>query len=63
MKTFIVYHFHAVQIEVQAEDGQEAMYLAENDDKYQYTLTAKWDNRKGAPEVCLSNYDTEWIDA
>ena len=59
--TYIVHKFHAVELEVQATSAQEARYLADTEDAYQYTLTAAYDHRKGAPDIHSSNYDTEVI--
>lgn len=61
MKTYIVHHYHAVEIKVQAESAEDAKYIAD-ELEHQYTLTATFDNREGGPEVYYSNYDMEIIE-
>ena len=58
---FVVRQFHAVEIEVRATTAQEAKYLAEVEDEYQYTLNANYSHTEGAPDITQSDYAMECI--
>ena len=56
MKTFTVTHYYEVEVEVEADNADEALEKSYWED-FHYTVTATYDRQVGGPCVSVCNLD------